>query len=159
MSFGTLNQELVGKCERVKSFVVGKVAQNLFVYVFRCGCDNDLEYRTNRTKWQNLESRDEMIECKPPKCSGADGSSKHSEPEYTYLGLLNQSAPACRWWHIQERTDPKFPKEVASVTNTQTVFRKVVTFSVFFVKMTMVSKMIFSVYCDVISKRPAVAMR
>ena len=54
-------------------------------------------------------------------------------------------------------TDPKFPKEVASITNTKTVFRKIVAFSVFLrEEMTVVAKMIFSVYGDVISKRPAV---
>ena len=30
---------------------------------------------------ENIESRDEVVECKPPKCSGADGNGKHSQPE------------------------------------------------------------------------------
>ena len=144
----------------VKSLVVGKeIGPKSCLYTCSgVGAIMILNIGPIEQNGKNIESRNEMVECKPPKCSSADGNGKHSEPEYTHFGTADPICSSMPKGGIsKKRTDPEFPKEVASVTNTKTVFCKIVAFSVFLrEKVTVVSKMIFSIYGDVISKRPAV---
>ena len=67
----------------VKSFVVGKeIGPESCLYACSGVCAiMILNIGPVEQNGKNIESRDEMVECKPPKCSGADGDGKHSEPE------------------------------------------------------------------------------
>ena len=61
---------------------------------------------------EDIKPRNEVVESKPPKCTGADDNGEHSQPEQSHLGASDQIGSGMPKGGVSQKwSNPKFPKE------------------------------------------------
>ena len=97
---------------------------------------------------EDIKPRDEVIQCKPPKCPRTNRNCKHAHPKKTYFRASDEISSCMEKSRVSKKwTNPKFPKEVFLFTDSKTMVCKTVTLSIFFgEKVTMMSKVILSLH-------------